>query len=613
MMSTLPRWDVSPIFPALASPAFQAAFSGLKDAIGELAELFEERGVRRRTDLAVDAAAAARDFDEVTGRLNRVLEDLQVVRSYISAFVTTNASDDLAQSLSSELRVARARLNQLLTRYVAWAGTADVEALLAMSEAARDHEFLVRQATVRARHQMSEAEEEVAAELAPPGVSAWARLHSDVTAMLTVDLSLRGEARTLPMSAVRALANDPDRDVRRTAYEAELSAWKSVEVPLAAALNGVKGYQQVVRRRRRYADDVEPTLLDNAIDHETLTAMQRACVEAFPDFRRYLWAKARALGLARLAWYDLAAPVGPVDKTYSWPEAEAFIRNQFAAYSDRLAGFGERSFRERWIDAEPRAGKEGGAFCMQVRPGESRILMNYDGSFNSVSTLAHELGHAYHNLNLEPRTALQAWTPSALAETASIFCETLVFEAALAHAEEAERLALLETSLQRDLMVVVDIHSRFLFEQGVFERRGVRELTPREFSDLMVECQLATYGDVLDPRQLHPYMWAVKGHYYGPTFYNYPYTFGLLFGLGLYARCREDPEQFRARYDELLSSTGLADAAALAQRFGMDTRDEAFWRSSLDVIRGNIDRFEGISPERILPQRHRDTEAAKRR
>jgi oligoendopeptidase F len=229
---------------------------------------------------------------------------------------------------------------------------------------------------------------------------------------------------------------------------------------------------------------------------------------------------------------------------------------------------------------------------MGTRPGESRILMNFDGSFNSVSTLAHELGHGYHNLNLEQRTPLQKRTPMALAETASIFCETLAFDAVLKHAEGEERLGIIDTELQRDLMVVVDIHSRFLFEQGVFERRGQRELSPREFSELMLETQRQTYGDGLDPENLHPYMWAVKGHYYGPTFYNYPYTFGLLFGLGLYAQYQQDPETFRGGYDDLLSSTGLADAATLAGRFGIDTRSPAFWRSSLNVIRRSIDEFE---------------------
>jgi oligoendopeptidase F len=219
-------------------------------------------------------------------------------------------------------------------------------------------------------------------------------------------------------------------------------------------------------------------------------------------------------------------------------------------------------------------------------------MMNFDGSFTSVSTLAHELGHAYHNLNLESRAPLQRETPMTLAETASIFCETLSFEAALARADHEEKLALLNTSLERDLGVVVDIHSRFLFESSVFDLRAARDLTVSEFKERMHEAQRATYGPDIEP--LHTYMWAVKGHYYGPLFYNYPYTFGLLFGIGLYARYQSDPAGFRTRYDDLLSSTGLADAKTLAARFGFDISDIDFWRSSLDVVRNRIAEFERI-------------------
>jgi oligoendopeptidase F len=413
-----------------------------------------------------------------------------------------------------------------------------------------------------------------------------------MTALLTAPVMVRGEEKILPMSSLRALGADADRDVRRAAFEAEIKTWESTALPLAAALNGIKGFQRTLRSRRGYQDDIAPTLLANSIDQETLDAMQAACVESFPDFRRLMRAKARALGLERLAWYDLTAPVGGASRTWSWLEAEGFIRENFGNYSARMAAFAERSFKERWVDVGPRVGKVGGAYCAGIRPGESRVLMNFDGSFTSVSTLAHELGHAYHNLNLANRTPMQRRTPSTLAETASIFCETLAFEAALKHADPAQRLTLLNTSLERDLMVVVDIHSRFLFEKGVFEKRGQRDLTVAEFCALMTDAQRQTYGDELEP--LHPYMWAVKGHYYGPTFYNYPYTFGLLFGLGLYARYTADPEAFRGRYDDLLSSTGLADARTLGKRFGLEVEKVEFWRSSLDVIRHSIDEFEAL-------------------
>ncbi|HLV81710.1 MAG TPA: M3 family oligoendopeptidase [Chthonomonadaceae bacterium] len=589
--TALPHWDLAPIFSSLDSPEFQQAFDAVVVDIGDLAAHFDKRGARRRETPKVDAAFVAA-YEEITDRLNALQQKMRTLGAYIGCFVTTDARDDRARSLQSLLDTHSVRLDQLYTRYIAWVGTSDVEALLAASEVARRHEYPVRRARELAAHQMTEAEERLAAELRPSGISAWARLHGNISALLTATVPMEGDARTLPMSAVRALANHPDRKVRHAAYEAELAAWESVSVPMAAALNGVKGYQQVVRKRRSYEDDIAPTLIANGINRQTLEAMQQACVESFPDFRRYLDARARALGLGCLAWYDIAAPVGKEARRWAWPDAETFVRENFRRYSARLADFAEKSFRERWIDAEPRVGKRGGAYCTGLRPGESRVFMNFDGSFTSVSTLAHELGHAYHNLNLKDRLPLQRGTPSTLAETASIFCETLAFDAALQHAGPQERLVLLDTALERDLQVVVDIHSRFLFERGVFARREARDLTVAEFNALMEDCQRQTYGENLSC--YHKFMWAVKGHYYGPTFYNYPYTFGLLFGLGLYARYLEDADSFRQQYDDFLSSTGLADAITLSKRFGIYVEDVAFWRSSLDVIRGQIEEFERL-------------------
>ncbi|MBW3632845.1 MAG: oligoendopeptidase F, partial [Chloroflexi bacterium] len=298
-----------------------------------------------------------------------------------------------------------------------------------------------------------------------------------------------------------------------------------------------------------------------------------------------------------LAWLDLFAPVGDPSRSWTGPEAREFIESQFGAYSDRLQGLARRAFAERWIDAGPRSGKVGGAYCMWLFGDESRILANYSPGYDSVTTLAHELGHAYHNLNEAGLTPLQRRTPMILAETASTFCETIVKEAALVDASPGEQVYILEQSLQGACQVVVDILSRFDFEQALFARRRERELSSGELSQLMLAAQEGTYGEALSKDERHPYMWAVKGHYYSPelSFYNFPYLFGLLFGLGLYAIYRKDPMTFPDQYDALLASTGRASAAELAARFGIDLRSREFWRSSLDLIRTDIDRLQNLA------------------
>lgn len=589
----LPHWDLTNIYPSLESPEFEEGFAHVVAQINALAKLFDERHVQRMENAGTDTAAL-QTLDAVLTDFNAVLDAVNTVSSYIFSFVTTDSRNAVAQAKLSALQQHNITLSKLDARLTAWLGSLDVDALIAGSAIAREHAYALQRAKIDARHQMSPVEEDLAAELGVTGGSAWGRLHGDVSSQIMVDVELEGETKSLPMSAVRNLAYDPDRSVRERAYRAELAAWEAHAVPLAAALNSIKGQVNTLAKRRNWDSPLDLAVHDSAIDRTTLDAMLSAARESFPDLRRYLRAKARALGLAQLAWWDLFAPIGQGTRVWEFEDARAFILTNFGAYSPRLQSLARRAFDERWVDAEPRAGKRDGAFCMSVRADESRILSNFKPAYGGMGTLAHELGHAYHNLVKAGRTAINKSTPMTLAETASIFCETIVREAALREAEGAERLAILESSLEGSFQVVVDITSRFLFEQRVFDARLARELSVEELGTLMLDAQKETYGDALSPEFLHPFMWAVKSHYYSPerSFYNFPYMFGLLFGLGLYARYQADPNEFKKGYDDFLSSTGLADAATLTSRFGIDIRTPEFWRASLGIISRDIDRFE---------------------
>jgi oligoendopeptidase F len=351
-----------------------------------------------------------------------------------------------------------------------------------------------------------------------------------------------------------------------------------------------------IGKRRGWDDPLDESLFWNAIDRDILDTMIAEARLAIPDFRRYLRLKAKALGVSQLAWYDLFAPVDRAGRVWSWSEATQFIETHFSTFSERMAGLASRAFSDHLIDAEPREGKIGGAYCMWLVGDQSRILANFSPSYDGVSMLAHELGHAYHNLNQAGLSPLQRRNPMTLAETASAFCETLIKEAALEAASAYEQTSILEQSLQGACQIVVDILSRFAFENALFAARRARELSVSELNEMMLEAQEQTYGDGIARAERHPFMWAVKGHYCSPesSFYNYPYLFGLLFGLGLFAEFREQPETFPGRYDWLLRSTGLTSAATLASDLGIDLLSSAFWRSSLDVLREDIDSFESL-------------------
>lgn len=590
---SLPHWDLTDLYPGLDSPEFEQGFASVVEQINALEKLFDAHNVGR-IEQAQTGATTVQTFDAVMNQYNATIDALSTLSAYINSFVTTDSRNAPAQARLSALQEHTVTFSKLGTRFVAWIGSLDIEVLIEQSEIARAHAYALQRAKIDAQHLMSPVEEELAAELNVTGGVAWGRLHGNVSSQIMVKIEADGKTNALPMSAVRNLAFSPSREIRERAYRAELEAWQANAVPLAAALNSIKGQVNTLTKRRGWDSGLAEAIHESAIDRQTLDAMMTAAHESFPQFRRYLRAKARALKLERLAWFDLFAPLGEGTRVWEFEDARDFILTNFGTYSPKMQELARRAFDERWIDAEPRAGKRDGAFCMWTRNGESRILSNYKPAYGGVSTLAHELGHAYHNLVKAERTAIQRSTPMTLAETASIFCETIARQAALQQASGAEQVAILESSLEGSCQIVVDISSRFLFEKHVFDGRAARELSVEELGTLMLDAQKETYGDGLAPDQLHPFMWAVKGHYYSTdrSFYNFPYMFGLLFGLGLYARYQAEPSEFRKGYDDLLSSTGMADAATLALRFGIDIRTPEFWRESLGIIGKEIEQFE---------------------
>jgi len=388
--------------------------------------------------------------------------------------------------------------------------------------------------------------------------------------------------------------------VRERAYHLEQATFEDMKETLAACLNGVKGTVNTLDRKRGREDSLHSSLDSARIDRQTLDAMLAAIQDALPMFRSYFQAKAKLLGFEKLPWWSLFAPIGSVDKTYTFEEAKEIVVNNFARFSPELSEFARNAFDSHWIDALQRPGKRGGAYCMGIEGvKESRIMSNFDGSFDQVMTLAHELGHAFHNYCAfqADKTPLQTNTPMTLAETASIMCETIVFNALLEQIDDPQaEQAVLETSISSDAQTIVDIYSRFLFEREVFERRKKSTLSADEISEIMLQAQLDSYGDGIDPEVMNKFAWTWKPHYYstGLSFYNYPYAFGNLFAKGLYAIYKERGEAFVEDYKALLASTGEASAADLAARFGIDIRSKEFWANSLAQIEPQIERYKQL-------------------
>lgn len=588
-----PRWDLSSIYPELLGAEYKADTERLSSSIEKLSEII---------DTDVDKNNVASWAAECIRAYNIAADLFGNLSSYVYAVFSTNTTNaavakelNKLEAISLPLKSALITFRNRLAEVGEFVKQEEVLSEIAKILGGRYDYFLEEQLNMQAK-QMSPPEEELAEDLARSGGSAWTRQHETISSTLSTTWDeATGEQKTV--TQLRALAFDPDRKIREKAYRLEIQAWERMEIPLGYSLNGVKGFAVTFNKRRRFEDDIESALYASRISRKTLDALIGSMEEGLPVFRRYLKAKARYLGIDALRFYDLFAPVGTTAKKWTFDEVRSYVEMQFGKFSKPMGQFAKLAFDGGWIDAEPREGKVGGAYCTDFPLAkESRVLCNFDGSFSDLQTVAHELGHAYHGYILKDDSAIHSDYPMTLAETASIFAQTLVFDAALSDAAPDEKIHVIEEFLQDSTQVIVDILSRFYFEKKVFSERANAEISPEEFCSFMVDAQKATYGDGLDENYLHRYMWAVKPHYYSHElgFYNFPYAFGLLFGLGLFSRYKKEGTSFVPQYDKILAQTGRGSANHVTAEAGFDIESRAFWKDGISQIAGYVDDFEKL-------------------
>ncbi|MCK9286323.1 MAG: M3 family oligoendopeptidase [Sphaerochaetaceae bacterium] len=584
-MEQIPRWNLDSIYSSLEGEDFEADMKALKTLTEQL-------------KTHISGCQDLRDFNAwfktTLDLMQTTWDTIDTLGAYAHALLTVDTSDEKAMHGLNKVDEIALDVKAVYVKVLNAFAThkESVRNLINNDESLKRYAFVIEELLEEQRHQMSEAEEALAADLNRSGTDSWSRLQQAVSSSSETIWDEETQERKTVIQ-LRSMAFDPDRNVREKAFNKELSIWKLHETAFAYALNGVKGTTITLDKKRGYKDPLERSVKQARITDTVLEALIGSIESYLPMFRRYLKAKAKLMGLPKLAFFDLFAPVGLTHQKYSFDAAKEFIIENFSAFHLPLGEFAKMAFEKQWIDAESRVGKVGGAYCtsMPLRK-ETRVLCNFDHSFDSVSTIAHELGHAYHDKVTSELPALLRNYPMTLAETASIFSQFIIFQGALKHANTDERLSLIEGFLQDSTQVCVDILSRFYFEKDVFEKRVHGDIMADELSRMMVDAQKRSYGDALEETQLHPYMWAVKSHYYssGLSYYNYPYAFGQLFGLGVY-QLSQDYDDFGARYDQLLHTTGMYSAPEVTAKIGCDITTEEFWKKSLDLINTYVDEF----------------------
>ncbi len=581
------RWNLSNIYPSFDSENFKNDLRKIDEELSSFLNWLDENLINEGNGLEDK-------LEYVINKLNELSLLAGKLYNYASLTLSANANDETAAKYLDIIRSKFVNLSLARTKLRKFLKNVEIDFSNLKSETLKSHKFFIEEQKILSKYLLSENEEKIISLMRLTGGNAWNNLYEKTTSNLLCEVEINGELKKLPLMRVRNMAYDESAEIRKKAYEAELKACENASQVVAQCLNSIKGEFLTEVNLRGYSSPLEPMLMENRISKETFDAMMNAVKESMPILRKYLRKKAELLGHKNgLPWYDLFAPIGGYNKKWSFDEARKFIVAKLSNFSDELGKFIDNAFENQWIDAETRPGKRGGAFCSSVKAlKESRILMSFDGTLDNVLTLAHELGHAFHNYCLKDETPLNSTTPATLAETASIFNETLLMNQIKNEATlKDEKLALLDKELSDAVQIIIDIYSRFLFESEVFERRKSGPISVEEFKEIMLKAQKEAYGEGLDENYMHPYMWLVKPHYYSPTFhfYNFPYTFGMLFGLGVYSM--KDNPNFFEMYKKLLSSTGKGTAEEVAMSVGIDIQKEEFWKNSLSVIEKAVDEF----------------------
>ena len=574
-------WNLDPIYPGFNSPEFRQELADLKDTVADFASWVE----------TLEGIDPLEGLKTGTDYLEKLLTYGNKLVEYCMLRQAANTLDAEATSGASQVMGILSTMAGPKAVYKDWASKLpNLMELVESDDVLREYTFLYRNIQDSSCFQLSGRGEEIMAKMELSGGSAWGDLQQFLTS--TVPVSYRGEKTNL--SAIRNLAYDPDPAVRKDAYEAELGCYERIADSIAFALNSIKLETITDCELRGYESPLDRTLKEAHLSRATLDAMLGAMDEYLPKFWQYLKAKGKALGHENgLPWYDLFAPMGKMTGKYTTEETRDYLVELFSGFDQELADMVARAFDNAWIDFYPRSGKSGGAFCSGVDClHESRILTNFDGQFTDVVTLAHELGHAFHNQCIDSHRVLNHDYSMPLAETASTFNECIIMNAAIKSAkDDEEKLALIESQLQDATQVICDIYSRYRFETMVFEKRPEEFMNASTLCGLMTEAQKQSYGDGLDAELMHPYMWVCKSHYYGPTFYNFPYAFGALFARGLYAQFERDGAAFVPKYKKLLYTTAVATAEDTAKVADIDLTDKEFWRSALQMLSDEIDLF----------------------
>lgn len=540
----------------------------------------------------------------VLALLDKTFKQVREIGAFVSCLTAQDVNDREAKALASKRNELGARhasvlakLDQKLAKVSdnSWSVLLEHPSLEPLA-------FVLSERRSQAKEKLSLEQEVLINDLAIDGYQAWGEIYNTIVGKMSIEITEDGETRQLSVGQASNRLSKSDRSIRQEVFGKLSEAWTEQSDLFSETLNHLAGFRLQTYKHRGWDSPLKEPLELNRMSEETLNAMWSAITRHKSPFVSFLQRKAQLLGLEKLDWFDLSAPISSIDQPVSYDEGAAFILEQFSRFSPKMADFSRHAFENRWIEAEDRAGKRPGGFCTSFPDSEqTRIFMTYSGSASNVSTLAHELGHAYHQYVMNDIESLNQRYAMNVAETASTFAEMIVADAAVKNAaSDEEKIALLEDKIKRSVAFFMNIHARFLFETRFYEERKQGAVSVVRLNELMTEAQKEAYGDEL--AGYNPTFWASTLHFHitGVPFYNFPYTFGYLFSLGIYAKALESDENFEESYNALLQDTGRMTAEQLAEKhLNVNLTEESFWESAIALCERDVEEFLALTESKV--------------
>ncbi|MBY6035393.1 M3 family oligoendopeptidase [Fictibacillus nanhaiensis] len=578
-------WELDSVFPGGSdSKELSAEIKWHEDEVKSLAKKAEK------------FTFSNENFLNLIQELQTFSERLSTTGSFVGCLIAQNVKDKKAMGLRGRLEsvyAAFSNVGSLLDQQLMEISEETWKDLVSMPEY-KDIAFSLNERRMHAKEKLGIAEESLINDLAVDGYHAWSTLYDMVVGRINIKVEIDGKVEELSVGQAENKFSSPDRKVRKDTFQKFVEAWDNEGEFCAASLNHIAGFRNEIYKHRGWKETLKEPLEINRMKEETLTAMWAAINSQKEIFVKYLDRKAKLLGLEKLSWYDVDAPLSSANSKMNYDEAAQFIVEQFRSLAPKMADFSEKAFLDGWIEAEDRSGKRPGGFCTGFpTKKETRIFMTFSGTPSNVSTLAHELGHAFHSDVLKELPYYATNYAMNVAETASTFAEMIVADAAVSNAKsKEEKVALLEDKAQRSVAFFMNIQARFLFETKMYEERKEGQLSVERLCELMEEAQKEAFNDSLE--EYHPYFWASKLHFYitDVPFYNFPYTFGYLFSAGIYAKAKEEGPAFEEKYISLLQDTGKMEVEELAQKhLGIDITKQDFWLKGIELAAADVEEF----------------------